>query len=202
MTEPAELSADLHHEEAHSLAERFGWHHKHEEHGLAEQWTGVPFGHGEHKKVHNVMRASHNGRDFTAFDYRFVVFSDSNVDSSDRNAVHRYLVTVIPLSTSVPVLSASEGTYTHWEPAGSRLNVAHDRFGDHYDVHGEDQAFADAVLDPEWMTQVLHRMRRTEWRFAGNELIGWAKDQNVAHQLEDVLDVLCPLASRAEQAAS
>jgi hypothetical protein len=147
------------------------------------------------------MRAAHGGRDFTAFDYRFVVFADTDVDSSDRNAIHRYLVTVIPLSTSVPALSASEGHYTHWQPPGDRLKVDHERFGDHYNIVGEDQRFADAILEAEWMDRVLHRMRRTEWRFDGNELIGWAKDQNVAHQLEDVLDVLCPLASRAEQAA-
>ena len=201
MTEPAELSADLHHEESKSLAERLGWHHKHDEHELADRWEGVPFGYGEHKKVHNVMRKQHAGRDVTAFDYRFVVFSDEEVDSSDRNAVHRYLVVVIPLSTSVPALSASEGHYTHWEPTGSRINVNHERFGEHYDVIGEDQAFADAILEAEWMDKVLHRMRRTEWRFAGNELIGWHKDQHVAHELESVLDVLCPLADRAERAA-
>lgn len=202
MTEPAELSDDLHHEEAKSLADRLGWHHKHEEHDLADRWSGVPFGYGEHKKVHNVLRKNHAGRDVTAFDYRFVVFTDKDVDSSDRQAIHRYLVVVIPLATSVPALSASEGSYTHWEPVGSQLRVDHERFGDHYDVHGEDQAFADAVLEAEWMDRVLKRMRRTEWRFTGNELIGWHRDQHVAHELESVLDVLCPLADRAEQAAA
>lgn len=202
MTESDELSADLHREEAKSLADRLGWVHKHDEHELADQYDGVPFGWGEHRRVHNVIRANHKGRDITAFDYRFMVFHDHNVDTSDRNARHHYLIVVVPLQKPVPPLSASEGHYPHWEPKGDRVAVRHDRFGDHYDVYGADQAFADAVLEEEWMTGCLKRMRRTEWRFDGDVLIAWAKDQNVGNHLEELLDILIPLAEAAERAAA
>ncbi|MDQ1696909.1 MAG: hypothetical protein QOJ03_2262 [Frankiaceae bacterium] len=202
MTEPAELAGDLRHEEAISLGERNGWHHTHEEHSLAERWPGAPFGHGSWPKIHNVMRAQVGERTgILAFDYRYCVFSETDADVSDRYMLHRYLVVVIPLAAPVPALSASEGHYSHWRPKGERVPVQHERFGEHYDVVGDDPDFAAAVLEPEWMTRVLKRMRRTEWRLEGPELIAWARDQHVGHDLEALLEVLVPLADAADRAA-
>jgi hypothetical protein len=148
------------------------------------------------------MRANAGERaDILAFDYRYCVFSETDADASDRYMLHRYLVVVIPLSAPVPALSASEGHYSEWQPKGQRVPVQHERFGEHYDVVGEDADFAAAVLDEEWMTRVLKRMRRTEWRLDGPVLVAWARDQHVGHDLEGLLEVLVPLADAAERAA-
>lgn len=201
MTEPAELTADLQHEEASGLAQRRGWRHRSHDHDLVERWPGAPFAHGSFPKVHNVIEAQVDGREVIAFDYRFCVFHDDDADASDRYVLHRYLVVVIPLATQVPPLSASEGYYGYWRPAGEPLPVEHERFGEHYNLVGTDPAFASAVLDREWMDRVLHRMRRTEWRFTDDVLVAWARDQRTGQHLEQLIELLVPLATAAERAA-
>lgn len=201
MTEQELAVGDLHHAEAEELASRRGWLHSHTEEQLDERWPGAPFGAGSMAKIHNVVRGEVDGVPITAFDYRFFLH-DLGTDQFERHALRHYLVLVVDLGVDLPPICAVESEWQNWQPQGPRVEIDHERFGQHYNVHAEEPELAERILYRELMDGILHRMRATEWRIEDGVLVVWGSDQHVHRDLEGLLEAVLPLAERARQAAA
>ena len=98
----------------------------------------------------NVVHGTMHGRSMTAFDYHYVLLSDS-VESTgyERDSLKRFLMCVIDLDHLIPDLAAVQSDWFEWhdgELPGSIIDVDHGRWSSLFTLSGEDIEFAQAVL--------------------------------------------------------
>jgi hypothetical protein len=185
------------------LAEAHGLQHEHSRRKLAHQWDFYPFGVGSFRRARNLVQGSLRGRSITAFEYHYVLNSDSvEQNGFQRDAANRFLVCVVDLDHPVPPLAAVRTEWLDWhgdELAGRPIPVDHERWSKVFTLVGEDEDFGRAVVTNENAARCAEHDIHAEWRFVGDELLLWVRRGRVDDQLVAIIDVAKPLIEAAER---
>jgi hypothetical protein len=198
----AEQSERDDHAVAIRFAEAHGLQHEHSRRRLVHQWPFYPFGVGSFRRTRNVVRGSLHGRSITAFEYHYVLMSDSVEDNGyQRDATNRFLVCVVDLDHPVPSLAAVRTEWLNWhddELPGPIIGIDHERWSRMFTLVGENEDFGRAVVTNENAARCAEADVHSEWRFANDELLLWVWRGRVDEQLVTILDVAKPLIEAAE----
>jgi hypothetical protein len=158
---------------------------------------------GSLRHARNVVHGSLHGRSITAFEYHYVLNSDSvEQNGYQRDAVNRFLICVVDLDHPVPPLAAVRTEWLEWhgdELAGHSIPVDHERWSKVFTLVGEDEKFGRAVVTNENAARCAEHDIHAEWRFAGDELLLWVRGGRVNDQLVAIIDVAKPLIEAAER---
>jgi hypothetical protein len=200
-------SADQSHRDDRAAAIRFaethGLQHEHSRHKLAHQWDRYPFGVGSFRRARNVMHGSLHGRSITAFQYSYVLLSDSvEQNGYQRDAANWFLVCVVDLDHPVPELAAVRTAWLDWhddELSGPIIPIDHDRWSEAFSLIGDDEEFGRAVVSNENAARCAEADVHAEWRFVKDELLLWVWRGRVHDHLLPILDVAKPLIEAAER---
>lgn len=199
-------SADQSHRDDHAaaiqFAEAYGLQHEHSRRKLAHQWRHYPFGVGVLRRTRNVVRGALHGRSITAFEYSYLLLSDSvEQNGYQRDAANRFLVCVVDLDHPVPPLAAVRTAWLEWHNAeltGPVIPVEHARWSKVFTLVG-DENFGRAVVTEENAARCAEADIHAEWRFVNDELLLWVWRGRVDDQLVSILDVARPLIEAAER---
>lgn len=198
----AEQSERDDHAVAIEFAEAHGLQHEHSRRQLVHQWPFYPFGVGSFRRASNVVRGSLHGRSVTAFEYHYLLMSDSVEDNGyQRDAANRFLVCVVDLDHPVPALAAVRTEWLNWhddELPGPVIDIDHERWSRVFTLVGADEDFGRAVVTNENAARCAEADVHSEWRFASDELLLWVWRGRVDEQLLTILDVAKPLIEAAE----
>ncbi|WP_433011776.1 hypothetical protein [Kribbella sp. CA-294648] len=176
-------------EEFAAFAAQLGFSYQPQNHLLAGQWAGTPFGTGNNRRVRNVLAGAYQGRQIVAFDYSYQTQS-SNGRGGRRTTTHKFGVVVMQLPGALPRLEVThEGIF-----GGAVMNALgfadlqfeSEQFNRTFRVEADDQRFGHAVIHPQMMEMLLSR-GEIGWRFEGNSLIGW---DSGAHSPVEVMNRL------------
>jgi hypothetical protein len=185
--------------EAQRFAAHHGLEHEHDRHDLTHRWDSYPFGLGSWRRARNVVHGTLHGRSITAFEYHYVLLSDSS--SAERDAFRNFLVCVVDLDHPVPALTAvlrDRGVWHEGELSGTEYPVNHDAWRERYLLVGDDDDFARSVVTEEHAARCAEIDARVEWRFAGDDFLLRLESVRVVEALPSALDVLLPLVTAAE----
>jgi hypothetical protein len=190
------------HAVARRFAESHGLQHAHSRRSLAHQWDFYPFGVGGFRRAYNVVHGSLRGRSITAFEYFYVLLSDS-VDRNgyQRDATNWFLVCVVDLEHPVPPLAAVRTGWLDWhedELPGSVIDIDHEKWSKLFTLVG-DEDFGRAVVSSENAARCAEADLHAEWRFVDDELLLWVWRGRVDDDLVSILDVAEPLIAAAER---
>lgn len=185
------------------FAGHHGLEHQHTGRKLAYQWDFYPFGVGSWRRARNIVRGTLHGRSTTAFEYHYVLLSDS-VEASgfERDSIRRYLVCVIDLDHPVPALAAVSKDWLEWhvdELPDPAIAVEHERWSRFFTLLGQNAEFGHAVVDRDNASRCVEAAVHAEWRFQHDELLVWVLDGRVHQQLFALLDIATPLIEAAER---
>ena len=191
------------HTAASRLAEAHGLQHEHSRRKLARQWDFYPFGVGSFRRARNIVQGSLHGRSITAFEYSYVLTSDSvEQNGYQRDAANRFLVCVVDLDHPVPPLAAVRTEWLEWhgdELPGRVIPVDHERWSKVFTLVGEDEDFGRAVVSNENAARCAEHDVHAEWRLMEDELLLWVWRGRVDDQLVAIIDVAKPLIEAAER---
>jgi hypothetical protein len=185
--------------EAQRFAAHYGLEHEHNRRDLTHRWDSYPFGLGSWRRARNVVRGTLHGRSITAFEYHYVLLSDSN--STERDAFRNFLICVVDLDHPVPALTAVLRDREVWhegELKGTEFPVNHEAWRDRYLLVGDDDDFARAVVTEKHAARCAEIGAKVEWRFAGDDFLLWIESVRVGDGLSAALEVLLPLITAAE----
>ena len=190
------------HAEAIRFAEAHGLQHEHSRRKLAHQWDFYPFGVGSFRRARNVVHGSLHGRSITAFEYFYLLMSDSVEQTGyERNSAHWFAVCVVDLDHPVPPLAAVRTEWLEWhddELPGPVVAVDHEKWSKLFTLVGDDD-FARAVVTNENAARCAEADVHAEWRFVNDELLLWVWRARVDELLVSMLDVAKPLIEAAER---
>jgi len=200
-------SADQSHRDDHAAAIRFaethGLQHEHSRHKLAHEWDSYPFGVGSFRRARNVVQGSLHGRSITAFEYFYLLMSDSVEQGGyQRDAANWFLVCVVDLDHPVPPLASVRTEWLEWhedELPGPIIPIDHERWSKVFTLVGGDEDFGRAVVTDENAARCAEADVHAEWRFVDDELLLWVWRGRVDDQLITILDVAKPLIEAAER---
>jgi hypothetical protein len=199
----ASHSQDDDHATAIDFASRHGLEHEHSRRGLVHQWDFYPFGVGSWRRARNVVHGALRGRSITAFEYHYVLISDSVEDNGhQRDGLNRFLVCVVDLDHPVPPLAAVRTEWLTWhddELPGPIIHIDHDRWSRLFTLIGADVEFGRAVVTNENAARCAEVDVHAEWRFENDELLLWVRRGRVDDQLVRILEVARPLIEAAEE---
>ena len=183
---------------AQRFASEHGLEHEHTRRDLTHHWETYPFGVGSWRRARNVVRGSLHGRAITAFDYHFVLLED---DTTERDALHTFLVCVVDLDHAVPPLTAVRKDRLLWHSGqllGNEIPIGHELWRDRYGLFGDDSDFARTVVTEEHAARCAQVDIEAEWRFIADDFLLWIESARVGDTLTAALEVLRPLISAAE----
>ncbi len=156
-----------------ALSRSKGWRFDpHDTFGLAERWTGAPFGKGHSRKASNVLTGNVDSRPFVAFDYQYTESStDSRGNRSD--TTYHVHVCVLRLPTFLPPLCLTpENVLSRIGNALGMddIELESEDFNRRFKVTCGDRKFASDVLTPRTMQSLLRGDAWT-WRIEGTDLL-------------------------------
>jgi Protein of unknown function (DUF3137) len=151
-----------------------GWRYVAEDRSLVAQYSGQPFGQGDHQRARNVIRGHESGRDFVAFDYSFETHSS---DSKGRHTTtHNFAVCAVPLPAYLPTLEVRPaGVFGKLADAvglTSDVDLESEAFNRAFTVRATDRKFATDVLSPRTM-QYLLTAPPASWCVQGVSMFRW-----------------------------
>ncbi len=201
------LSADqsFRDDHAHAIdfARRHGLEHDYSRRELVQQWGFYPFGVGSWRRARNVVHGALHGRSITAFEYHYVLISDTVEDNGyQRDGLNRFLVCVVDLDHPVPTLAAVRTEWFDWhddELPGPIIDIDHDRWSKLFTLVGDNVDFGQAVVTNENASRCAEVDIHAEWRFENDQLLLWVRRGRVDDQLVEILDVARPLIEAAEK---
>ena len=180
-----------------------GLQHEHSRRKLAHEWDFYPFGMGSFRRARNVVQGSLHGRSITAFEYFYLLMSDSvEQNGYQRDAANWFLVCVVDLDHPVPPLASVRTEWLEWhedELPGPVIPIDHERWSKVFTLVGEDEDFGRAVVTNENAARCAEADVHAEWRFVNDELLLWVWRGRVDDQLLTILDVAKPLIEAAER---
>jgi hypothetical protein len=155
-----------------------GWRLSASSDELTRRWPGPPF-HPGGGVARPVVRGTHRGREFTAFEYLYEVTPSATAETA---IPHRHAVVVVPLPGPVPEFAVTRQNAV----AGALARVldlpsaevpegvggAGGEFERRYHVACADPLFAATVLQPLVVQRMLDGPA-WEWRFTGDVMIGY-----------------------------
>jgi hypothetical protein len=190
------------HAAAVQFAETHGLQHEHSRRKLAHQWDVYPFGVGGFRRARNVVHGSLHGRSITAFEYFYLLTSDSvEKNGFQRDGANWFLVCVVDLDHPVPPLAAVRTAWLEWhgdELPGARIGIDHEKWSNTFTLVG-DEDFGRAVVSAENAARCAEADIHAEWRFVNDELLLWVWHGRVDERLGAILDVAKPLIEAAER---
>lgn len=198
----AEQSRVDDHAAATEFAQAHGLQHEHNRRKLAHQWDFYPFGVGGFRRARNVVHGALRGRSITAFEYSYLLMSDSvEQNGYQRDAANRFLVCVVDLDHPVPPLAAVRTAWLEWhddELRGAIIGIDHEKWSKVFTLVG-DENFGRAVVTNENAARCAEADVHAEWRFVNDELLLWVWRGRVDDRLVSILDVAKPLIEAAER---
>ncbi|WP_298322613.1 DUF3137 domain-containing protein [Haloactinopolyspora sp.] len=174
-----------------------GWSLAATDDDIGMRWRGEPFrARAGHPR--NVVRGSHRGHDFAAFDYVFTAKPTPNADTA---IPHRFAVWALPLPASVPTLSVTarhvlspkvSAQKVTWF-GGAHVATGDPEFDEMFAVECADDAFVAQVLQPP-LLEHLKQAGRWNWRFEDDTMISFQKGRldaaGIAASLDRMIGVL------------
>ncbi|MBB5789585.1 hypothetical protein [Jiangella mangrovi] len=162
---------------------------------LTRRWPGPPF-HPGGGVARPVVRGTHRGREFTAFEYLYEVTPSATAKTA---IPHRHAVVVVPLPGSVPELAVTRQNAVSGALARALdlpgAEVGDERFERRYHVACADPLFAATVLQP-LVVQGLLDGPAWEWRLSGSEMIAWDGGHLGPERLLTRLDAMADVLDR------
>ncbi|WP_126688175.1 DUF3137 domain-containing protein [Nocardioides ferulae] len=165
--------------------------------GLVGRFDGSPFRSGYARTVSHVLRGTHDGRAFVAFDYSYKESSGTGDDR--KTTTYRYAVVALHLGVTAPALSVSpENMFGRvvGRLTNSDIELESEQFNRAFTVRCPDRRFASDVLHPQMMELLLHWPDRG-WRFAGDSMLVVTRGQQTPqsidaklHMMDAVLDAI------------
>jgi hypothetical protein len=145
-----------------------GWTFTRSAPGLANRWTGSPFGVGNDRKATSVVRGRVDQRPFTAFNYTVTV-------STGRDRVTSYYsVVALDLPVPLPVVEVHHTLGGVEQAIGlTRIEFENEAFNRHYRVTCADARYASDVLNPRTI-EALVAGRVVNVRIGGGRAVAWA----------------------------
>ncbi|HJQ45182.1 MAG TPA: hypothetical protein VJ870_02505 [Amycolatopsis sp.] len=173
----------------HEFAVRHDWAAVEEDSSLAQRYGGKPFDRGRSRRARNVVRGTHRGRPFVAFEYSY----------SDGENTHTYGVYAVGLGETVPVLEVRERgvRMTLLRLVGLEgVRTGDIEFDQRFAVEVGDEPTVGRLLTPPVRAQLLQGWHpaTARLRFEGAELWTWTRGHAEPEDLLPVLDYLCAVA--------
>lgn len=172
-------------------AEAAGWRWQAEDPSLVDAWPLAPFGVGEQRSTRHVIRGRHQGRDFVAFEYRYV--------HHERNELPRsaeFRVYVLSLPAALPNIQATpQGAAGQETRAFGVADVALDELDQEWTVRADDETFARALFDAR-MIELLRSTGSWTWGFAGSRMVASEPGRLDPDELPSRLDRMAAVLDR------
>jgi hypothetical protein len=143
-----------------ALAHEHGWSYTRRDDSWAHRFPGTPFGRGQQRRAHHVLRGRLGGREMVAFDYTFTTTTGTDGNGNGQTRTHRYAVCGLALPCVLPDLELTpENLLTR---LGGALGLADvelesEDFNRRYRVACREPRFAYDVLHPRAMSALLAR---------------------------------------------
>lgn len=159
------------------------WEYRPADPALVGRFAQAPFGRGSGRTASNVILGTHDGRPFTAFDYRYTT---SNGDS---NTTHTYSVLALHLGLHAPAVAVGPANAMSrlWDKlAKSDVSVGDPAFDHAFVVKSPLPEFARDVLHPGIIEVLWHHPTLT-WRFEADSMIVFRSGEHSPPEIEATL---------------
>lgn len=156
------------------------WTYRSSDPSLVHRFAGEPFGRGRNRQATNVFLGHHDGRAFTAFDYRHTT------SSGNSSSTHHHSVLALHLGVTAPPLEVGPfGPLRKlWDKVvNSDVAVGDPTFDQAFLVKTTSPDFARDVLHPH-LRQILWHHQHLTWRFEGDSMLVFRPGQHGVHEIE------------------
>lgn len=166
--------------------------------GLPDRFSGDPFGRGHSRSASHVVEGRYEGRDFVAFDYRYVT------GSGDDRSTYRWSVVAMHLgglAHPVPALQVSpQGAMGRFFSGlfGTDHLIGDPAFDDAFHVRTESPDLARDVLHPD-MRLLLAAYQDRAWRLQGDSLLMFRRGEHTPAEIDAVLASMTAVLVRVPQ---
>jgi hypothetical protein len=151
-----------------------GWTYSPSDYALVNRWFLPPFGKGDERSATHIIRGRRGGREFVAFEYRYVEIS---TDSKGRRRRRTYTYSIVavalpgwlPSVTVVPETIADRALRA--AGIGDDVELESEDFNRAYVVTGDARTASD-LLTPRAMERLM-ALPRFAFRAEGSDLVGW-----------------------------
>lgn len=148
-------------ERLQGLAAARGWQYTRRDDAWAGYFQGSPFGHGHNRQAHNILRGTHDGREFVGFDFLYhttETSTDAQGHTTSREVSHWYSVLALRTADGLPRLEVSpEGFFGRalGKLTNRDIELESEEFNRAFTVVSSDRRFAYDILHPRLMEQLL-----------------------------------------------
>jgi len=182
-----------------ALATERGWRYTERDRGLANRFTGTPFGEGHGRDARHVLRGSFRDREVLAFEYSYKETTGSGNDR--RTETYHHTVVSIGLPAPKPTLQVNR------EGLGRKLlgfvgvrdlQLESEEFNKTFHIRAEDDKFAYDVLHPRMMEWMLadQRAMSIPFRFERGDLVTWNEGKIDVSEVDWMLNYVCDVLER------
>ena len=168
------------------------WGLRPEDPALVGRFRGAPFERGHSRRATNVLLGRHEGREFTAFDYRYVSGSGEDRHTSTHSVV------ALNLGVAAPDLAVGPtGTLRRWVDAltGKDIEIGDPTFDSFFTVHSSSPEFARDLLLSD-VRDVLRHHPSLSWRITGDSLLVIRPGSHGPAEVEGLLAAMGALLDR------
>jgi hypothetical protein len=176
-------SAQRRRQELQAYAAHREWEYRETDPSLPGRFSGSPFGRGSGRRASNVFLGRHDGRPFTAFDYRYRTNAGSGNSSS---STHHFSIVALHIGVHTPPLEVGPfGTMAKlWDKlVRSDVPVGNPAFDQAFRVKTTAPEFARDVLHPG-MQHLLWQNPGLSWHFEGDSMLVVEPGDHDPHQVE------------------
>ena len=165
-----------------------GWHYTDRDDAWAHHFDGSPFGQGHNRQAHNILRGTHDGREFVGFDFVYhttETSTDAQGRTSRREVKHWYSVLALRTADGLPRLEVSpEGFFGRaiGKLTNRDIQLESEEFNRAFTVVSSDRRFAFDILHPRLMEQLL-LTRDVGWKIENGWILAIEPGR---HDVEDV----------------
>lgn len=138
-----------------------GWQYTQRDDAWAHHFDGSPFGQGHNRQAHNILRGTHDGREFVGLDYVYYTTetsTDAQGRTTRREVPHWYSVLALRTADGLPRLEVSpEGFFGRalGKLTNRDIELESEEFNRAFTVVSPDRRFAYDILHPRLMEQLL-----------------------------------------------
>lgn len=175
-----------------------GWTYVENEPPLTGRYRGEPFGRGYDRRAQHVLRGTHRGRVFVAFEHQYTV------QQGKSSTTYQHTIVAIPTPNQRPYLQIGLEHAGHklLELVGVRdLQLESEEFNRVFQIKTGSERFAYDVLHPRMMQWLLadRRSRVVPFRFEGADLLCWSDGELEPQHVLWMADYLVDLAKRVPE---